>query len=87
MTNKQALLKARRLFGTDAFVEVGGICDKAAFIKRNPGSSTKHWDRFWGKRRYVVGVIKYGCLAEIKADGVSWEDAFNRVKPQQTIGG
>lgn len=76
MTNKQALKKAVFLFGKCATVQVAPCLSREDFVKRNGEKAAKHWEKYFGKKRYTVGRIIYGCFNEVFGDGLSWEEAF-----------
>lgn len=72
MNNKQALTKARAIWGKTACVEDA----KTPHVLPNGAILT---------RRFKVGHIALGMFFSIEADGDTWEDAFARYEQKQQI--
>lgn len=78
MNSKKALKEARKRWGKNAFVEKSKCLSREDWIRCNPGSRPEVWERFFGNYRCVVGVVEYGILRIIKADGLSFEECFEK---------
>jgi hypothetical protein len=76
MTRAQALKIAQEKYGAKAYVYAAKCCTREYYAKHNSERSVKFFERYFGKMRYTVGVVEYGCLNCVKGTGLSWEEAL-----------
>jgi len=85
MTDKKALIEARKRFGKTALIKKSKTPSMERLKKLNPNSPNwlKRYERYAGKNRYVVGLVIYGFAFEVRGEGLSWEEAFKNVDAKE----